>query len=72
MDIHERPGFGNGISPRNGSNPPLRKGMILTIEPGIYFKGEGGIRIEDDILVTAKGAKTLNRLSRQLKDMVLI
>ena len=46
--------------------------MILTIEPGIYFKGEGGIRIEDDILVTAKGAKTLNRLSRQLKDMVLI
>lgn len=72
MDVHERPGFGNGIKPRDGANPPLRKGMVLTIEPGIYYRGEGGVRIEDDILVTAKGRKRLNRLSRKLEDMVIV
>ncbi len=71
LNVHERPGFGNGITPRNGCSPRLRKGMIMTIEPGIYFKGEGGIRIEDDILVTAKGARSLNKLSRGLEDMIL-
>jgi Xaa-Pro aminopeptidase len=47
---------------------PLEKGMVLTVEPGIYIPKEGiGIRLEDDVLITAKGAKVLSkRLPRSL------
>jgi Xaa-Pro aminopeptidase len=70
MDVHERPGFGNGT--RNELRKiRLRKNMVLTIEPGIYFKGEGGVRIEDDIVVTATGRRRLNRLPRDLDSMIL-
>ena len=40
---------------------PLREGMVITVEPGIYIPEEGiGIRIEDDILITNDGAKVLS------------
>jgi Xaa-Pro aminopeptidase len=42
-------------------NLPLKEGMVLTIEPGLYVKKEGiGIRIEDDILVTKDGHENLS------------
>jgi Xaa-Pro dipeptidase len=41
----------------------LREGMIFTIEPGIYVPGYGGVRIEDDILITKRGYKLLSRAS---------
>jgi len=70
MDVHERPGFGNGT--RNElRNVRLRKNMVMTVEPGIYFKGDGGVRIEDDVAVTATGRRRLNRLPRDLDSMVL-
>lgn len=70
MDVHERPGFGNGA--RNELRKVrLRRNMVLTVEPGIYFKGEGGVRIEDDVVVTAKGRRRLNRLPRSLDKMIL-
>jgi Xaa-Pro aminopeptidase len=53
--IHQPP----WLSPRKG-NRPLRAGEVVTIEPGIYLKGFGGVRIEDMILVTAQGAKNLS------------
>ncbi len=71
MDVHEYPGFGNGVTLRNGKNPVLRKGMVMTVEPGIYYRDEGGVRIEDDVLVTAKGRTRLTRLTRRLEDMVI-
>ncbi len=37
----------------------LRQGMVLTVEPGVYFKGKTGIRIEDTVVVTKTGAKPL-------------
>jgi Xaa-Pro dipeptidase len=44
----------------------LREGMVLTVEPGAYEKAFGGVRIEDDILVTKKGCKILTSSSRDL------
>lgn len=41
-------------------------GMIFSVEPGIYLPGEGGVRIEDLILVTETGAETLNHVTREL------
>jgi Xaa-Pro aminopeptidase len=43
------------------SRKKLKAGMVITIEPGIYIKGWGGIRIEDMVLVTKKGCKILTR-----------
>jgi Xaa-Pro aminopeptidase len=45
--------------------------MVVTIEPGIYLPGVGGVRIEDDVLVTPGGAQRLTSLSRRLESMRL-
>ena len=44
----------------------LREGMVLTVEPGAYVKNYGGVRIEDDILVTKSGCKVLTTSSKEL------
>jgi Xaa-Pro aminopeptidase len=51
--VHQGP----KISLRNKNK--LKAGMVITIEPGIYIKGWGGVRIEDMVLVTKKGCKVL-------------
>jgi Xaa-Pro aminopeptidase len=43
----------------------------MTVEPGIYLKGFGGVRIEDMVLITAKGYKHLTNLHRDLKSAIL-
>jgi Xaa-Pro aminopeptidase len=60
MDIHEEPRL------RKGSETALRAGMVVTVEPGIYLPEWGGIRIEDDVLVTPDGCETLTHLPRSL------
>jgi len=54
VSVHEEP----YIAPGNGL--PLREGMAFSIEPGIYFPGEWGSRIEDIVVVTADGCERLN------------
>ncbi|EDL65783.1 M24 family metallopeptidase [Bacillus sp. SG-1] len=44
----------------------LKEGMVYTIEPGIYLPEIGGVRIEDDVLVTANGYETLTRFPKEL------
>jgi Xaa-Pro dipeptidase len=54
-DVHEQPSLGPA-----GKSVPLEAGMVVTIEPGIYVPGVGGVRIEDDILVTDDGPRVLS------------
>ncbi len=61
LEIHETP----FLSPiQDGSLVP---GMVITIEPGIYLPDWGGVRIEDDILVTTDGCEVLSDLPRELE-----
>lgn len=60
LDIHEGP----SVAQRDETT--LKPGMIVTIEPGVYLPGVGGVRIEDDILVTATGASNLCSLPKTL------
>ena len=49
-----------------GADVVLRAGMVFTIEPGVYVPGVGGVRIEDDILVTDTGYEVLTEGPRGL------
>lgn len=60
LQVHEAPAI------RQHSQTVLQPGMIFTIEPGIYLPGWGGIRIEDDILVTPDGGEVLTHVSKEL------
>ncbi len=63
--IHEWPNF------KPKSEDVLPEGVVMTIEPGIYLKGWGGIRIEDMVLVTKKGALSLTSVPKSLASTIL-
>lgn len=65
LDVHEAP----SLSWR--SDEALKPGMVVTVEPGIYLPGVGGVRIEDDVLVTSKGHRVLSRLDKSLTSAVI-
>jgi Xaa-Pro aminopeptidase len=58
-DIHELPTMRH-----TGGEEELRPGMIVTVEPGIYLPGEGGVRIEDDVLITHSGCEVLSSMEK--------
>src|SRR5204863_416322 len=60
MDIHEAPRL------RKESEVTLQPGMVVTVEPGIYLADWGGIRIEDDVLVTRDGCEVLTHVPKSL------
>jgi Xaa-Pro aminopeptidase len=64
LDIHEAPRL------NSANDKPLKPGMVVTVEPGIYLPGWGGVRIEDDILVTKSGHEVLTSVPKQLNEMV--
>lgn len=61
MEVHEEPRLSRT------SKIVLEPGMIVTIEPGIYIPGFGGVRIEDDVLVTTAGLQRLTTSNKQLE-----
>ncbi len=65
LDVHEPP----SLSWR--SKQKLRAGMVVTVEPGVYLPGIGGVRIEDDVLVTSRGSRVLSKLSKSPDDAVI-
>ncbi len=60
LEVHEEPRVARGQAVR------LEQGNVITIEPGIYMEGVGGIRIEDDVAVRAGGNEVLTRVTRDL------
>ena len=64
LDIHEGP----RLSPI--SQDELKPGMVVTVEPGIYLPGIGGVRIEDDVLVTRDGFEVMTSVSREMGGVI--
>jgi Xaa-Pro dipeptidase len=61
MEEHEEPYM------RSDNMHMLYPGMVYTVEPGIYLAGRGGVRIEDDVVVTKTGVEVLSDLPRELR-----
>jgi Xaa-Pro aminopeptidase len=65
LEIHEAPRLAQG------QTRELKPGMIVTVEPGVYFPGWGGIRIEDDVLVTRTGHEVLTSVPKELDECLV-
>ena len=65
LDIHEEPRLAASMKAE------LQEGQVVTVEPGIYLPGIGGVRIEDDILVTSNGHKVLSDLPKTLESAII-
>jgi Xaa-Pro aminopeptidase len=63
--IHEWPNF----KPKSEDTIPV--GCVMTVEPGLYFKGFGGVRIEDMILITKNGYENLTNVPKDIKNVTI-
>jgi len=63
LEVHEAPRLART------AEASLKQGAVVTIEPGIYRAGWGGVRIEDDVHLSATGPKVLTNFSRELLEV---
>ncbi|MCI0406908.1 MAG: M24 family metallopeptidase, partial [candidate division Zixibacteria bacterium] len=61
--VHDFPGMGQT------SEDILKAGMVVTVEPGVYIPGWGGVRIEDDVYVGPKSGAVLNKAPKELLEL---
>ena len=82
-DVISKEGFGEYFTHRTGhgigieaheapyvfaeNESLLQPGMCYTVEPGIYIPGQGGVRIEDDLVVTSSGSEVLSKMNRKVE-----
>ena len=66
LEVHEGPRVAKRGPNVDASDEAVKAGMVFTIEPGAYFPGWGGVRIEDDVLVTDRGVELLTKAPTEL------
>jgi Xaa-Pro aminopeptidase len=69
LEVHEDPRITRRRSDVDSQDEALAAGMVFTIEPGAYFPGWGGLRIEDDVVVTPSGADLLTDVTTTLLEI---
>ena len=66
IEVHEDPKIVRRRPDVDSQDEAVEPGMVFTIEPGAYLPGWGGVRIEDDVLVTADGVEVLTDVTTEL------
>jgi Xaa-Pro aminopeptidase len=66
LEVHENPRIARRRPDSDTSEEAVEPGMVFTIEPGAYFPGWGGVRIEDDVAVTESGVEVLTNVTTEL------
>ena len=63
LEVHEEPRLARGQKQK------IQAGMVVTVEPGVYVHGVGGIRIEDDVVIHARGVEVLTNTPREFMEL---
>ncbi|MHC0039506.1 M24 family metallopeptidase [Pseudoneobacillus sp. C159] len=66
LAVHEKPTM------RKGDQTVLQPGMVITVEPGIYIPGFGGVRIEDFVVITEDGFRNLTKATKELQVLSVV
>jgi Xaa-Pro aminopeptidase len=69
VEVHEDPRIVRRRADADTRDEAIMPGMVFTIEPGAYFPGWGGVRIEDDVVVTDTGAELLTHVTTDLLEL---